>query len=59
MQQQLKKTYPTGKKNPPNWENIFSQLGNYFFTVKCCLLVNKYTKASQLSFSLFFTNFIN
>ena len=49
----------TAKQYRPNWKNIFSQLGNYFFTVKCCLLVNKYTKAVVLSFSLFFTNFIN
>ena len=29
-----KNPFLTGKQNPPNWKNIFSQLGNYFFAVK-------------------------
>ena len=27
----------TAKQYRPNWKNIFSQLGNYFFTVKYSL----------------------
>ena len=29
-----KNPFLTGKQNPPNWKNIFFQLGNYFFAVK-------------------------
>ena len=43
----------TGKQNPPNWKNIFSQLGNYFFAVKWSCFLNIYAKAFQLSFSCF------
>ncbi len=35
----------TAKQYHPNWKNIFSQLQNYFFTIKYSLLANKYTKA--------------
>ena len=35
----------TAKQYRPNWKNIFSQLQNYFFTIKYSLLANKYTKA--------------
>ncbi len=37
----------TGKKNLPNWKNIFSQLGNYFFAVNQSAPMNIYTKAFQ------------
>lgn len=35
----------TAKQYRANWKNIFSQLQNYFFTIKYSLLANKYTKA--------------
>ena len=35
----------TAKQYRPNWKNIFSQLGNYFLTVKYNLTTNKYTEA--------------
>ena len=41
----------TAKQYRPNWKNIFSQLGNYFFTVKYSLLANKYTEAFLPLFS--------
>ena len=41
----------TAKQYRPNWKNIFSQLGNYFLTVKHSLLANKYTEAFQPLFS--------
>ena len=44
---------PTAKPYRPNWKNIFSQLGNYFFTVKYSLLANKYTEAFLPLFSGF------
>ena len=42
---------PTAKPYRPNWKNIFSQLGNYFFAVKYNLIANKYTEAFQPLFS--------
>ena len=45
------KRVPTAKPYRPNWKNIFSQLGNYFFTVKYNLLANKYTEAFLPLFS--------
>ena len=44
MQQLPKNEIPTAKPYRPNWKNIFSQLGNYFFTVKYNLTANKYAK---------------
>ena len=41
------------KKSSVNWKNIFSQLGNYFLTVKHSLLANKYTEAFLPLFSGF------
>ena len=41
----------TAKPYRPNWKNIFSQLGNYFLTVKYNLLANKYTEAFLPLFS--------
>ena len=46
-----KNEIPTAKPYRPNWKNIFSQLGNYFFTVKYNLTANKYTEAFQPLFS--------
>jgi hypothetical protein len=46
-----KNEFPTAKPYRPNWKNIFSQLGNYFFTVKYNLLANKYTEAFLPLFS--------
>ena len=40
----------TAKQYRPNWKNIFSQLGNYFFTVKYNLTANKYAKLSYHGF---------
>ena len=51
MQQLPKNEIPTAKPYRPNWKNIFSQLGNYFFTVKYKLTANKYTEAFQPLFS--------
>ena len=45
---------PNCKTIRPNWKNIFSQLGNYFFTVKYNLLANKYTEAFLPLFSGYF-----
>ena len=45
MQQLPKNEIPTAKPYRPNWKNIFSQLGNYFLTVKYNLTTNKYTEA--------------
>ena len=45
------KRVPTAKPYRPNWKNIFSQLGNYFFTVKYNLTTNKYTEAFLPLFS--------
>ena len=36
--------------------NIFSQLGNYFFTVKRSLLVNKYSKAKNVKAITLYNN---
>ena len=47
------KRVPTAKPYRPNWKNIFSQLGNYFFTVKYNLTANKYTEAFLPLFSGF------
>ena len=47
----------TAKQYRPNWKNIFSQLGNYFFTIKYSLLANKYTKAFLSPFSGFVARF--
>ena len=41
------------EKRDPNWKNIFSQLGNYFLTVKYNLTANKYTEAFLPLFSDF------
>ena len=49
-----KNEIPTAKTYRPNWKNIFSQLGNYFFTVKHNLLANKYTEAFLPLFSGFY-----
>jgi len=46
-----KNEIPTAKPYRPNWKNIFSQLGNYFLTVKYSLLANKYTEAFLPLFS--------
>ena len=46
-----KNEFPTAKPYRPNWKNIFSQLGNYFFAVKYSLLANKYTEAFLPLFS--------
>jgi len=46
-----KNEIPTAKPYRPNWKNIFSQLGNYFLTVKHSLLANKYTEAFLPLFS--------
>nr|WP_302335490.1 hypothetical protein [uncultured Prevotella sp.] len=46
------------EKRDPNWKNIFSQLGNYFLTVKYSLLANKYTEAFQPQFFRFCCEFI-
>ena len=45
---------PTAKPYRPNWKNIFSQLGNYFLTVKYSLLANKYTEAFLPLFSRYY-----
>jgi len=46
-----KNEIPTANLYRPNWKNIFSQLGNYFLTVKHSLLANKYTEAFLPLFS--------
>ena len=51
MQQLPKNEIPTAKPYRPNWKNFFSQLGNYFLTVKYILLANKYTEAFLPLFS--------
>lgn len=43
----------TAKQYRPNWKKNFSQLQNYFFTIKYSLLANKYTKAFLSPFSEF------
>jgi len=53
-----KNEFPTAKPYRPNWKNIFSQLGNYFLTVKYSLLANKYTEAFLPLFSGFCCEFI-
>ena len=53
-----KNEIPTAKPYRPNWKNIFSQLGNYFLTVKYNLLANKYTEAFLPLFSGFCWEFI-
>ena len=49
-----KNEIPTAKPYRPNWKNIFSQLGNYFLTVKYNLTANKYTEAFLPLFSGFY-----
>ena len=44
---------PNCKTISPQLEKYFSQLGNYFLTVKHSLLANKYTEAFQPLFSDF------
>ena len=52
------KRVPTAKPYRPNWKNIFSQLGNYFLTVKYNLTANKYTEAFLPLFSGYCCEFI-
>ena len=49
---------PNCKTISPQLEKYFSQLGNYFFTVKYNLTANKYTEAFQPLFSGFCCEFI-